>query len=41
MRHMSTVSFRTFGEGTVSIVGATPEEHQKKLNKLKISKQEK
>ena len=25
------VSFRTFGEGTVSIVGATPEEHQKKL----------
>ena len=29
------VSFRTFGEGTVSIVGATPEEHQKKLDQIK------
>jgi len=29
------VSFRTFGEGTVSIVGATPEEHQKKLEQIK------
>ena len=28
------VSFRTFGEGTVSIVGATPEEHQKKLEQI-------
>jgi len=28
------VSFRTFGEGTVSIVGATPEEHQKKLDQI-------
>ena len=26
--------FRTFGEGTVSIVGATPEEHQKKLEQI-------
>ena len=26
--------FRTFGEGTVSIVGATPEEHQKKLDQI-------
>jgi hypothetical protein len=31
--HVS-VSFRTFGEGTVSIVGATPEEHQKKLEQI-------
>ena len=28
------VSFRTFGEWTVSIVGATPEEHQKKLDQI-------
>ena len=28
------ISFRTFGEGTVSIVGATPEEHQKKLEQI-------
>jgi len=28
------VTFRTFGEGTVSIVGATPEEHQKKLEQI-------
>ena len=28
------VSFRTFGEGIVSIVGATPEEHQKKLEQI-------
>ena len=28
------VSFRTFGEGTVSIVGETPEEHQKKLDQI-------
>jgi len=28
------VSFRTFGEGIVSIVGATPEEHQKKLDQI-------
>ena len=28
------VSFRTFGEGTVSVVGATPEEHQKKLEQI-------
>ena len=28
------LSFRTFGEGTVSIVGATPEEHQKKLEQI-------
>ena len=26
--------FRTFGEGVVSIVGATPEEHQKKLEQI-------
>ena len=32
------VSFRTFGEGTVSIVGATPEEHQKKLEQIKNMK---
>jgi len=31
--HVS-VSFRTFGEGTISIVGATPEEHQKKLEQI-------
>ena len=31
--HIS-LSFRTFGEGTVSIVGATPEEHQKKLEQI-------
>ena len=28
------LSFRTSGEGTVSIVGATPEEHQKKLEQI-------
>ena len=28
------LSFRTFGEGTISIVGATPEEHQKKLEQI-------
>jgi len=28
------ISFRTFGEGIVSIVGATPEEHQKKLEQI-------
>jgi len=28
------ITFRTFGEGTVSIVGATPEEHQKKLEQI-------
>ena len=28
------VSFRTLDEGTVSIVGATPEEHQKKLEQI-------
>ena len=28
------LSFRTNGEGTVSIVGATPEEHQKKLDQI-------
>ena len=32
------VSFRTFGEGTVSIVGATPEEHQKKLEQIENTK---
>ena len=32
------VSFRTFGEGTVSIVGATPEEHQKKLDQIENMK---
>ena len=31
--HVS-VSFRTLGEGTVSIVGATPEEYQKKLEQI-------
>ena len=30
----SNIVFRTFGEGTVSIVGATPEEHQKKLDQI-------
>jgi len=28
------VTFRTFGEGVVTIVGATPEEHQKKLEQI-------
>ena len=28
------ISFRILGEGTVSIVGATPEEHQKKLDQI-------
>ena len=28
------LSFRTFGDGTVSIVGATPEEHQKRLEQI-------
>ena len=28
------LTFRTFGEGVVSIVGATPEEHQKKLEQI-------
>jgi len=28
------LSFRTSGEGTVSIIGATPEEHQKKLEQI-------
>ena len=28
------ISFRTFGEGIVSIVGATPEEYQKKLEQI-------
>jgi len=32
------VSFRTSGEGTVSIVGATPEEHQKKLEQIESIK---
>ena len=31
--HVNVV-FRTFGEGIVSIVGATPEEHQKKLEQI-------
>jgi len=31
--HVNVV-FRTFGEGVVSIVGATPEEHQKKLEQI-------
>tara|TARA_B100001123_G_C14799349_1_gene823746 strand:- start:33 stop:686 length:654 start_codon:yes stop_codon:yes gene_type:complete len=35
--HVS-VSFRTSGEGTVSIVGATPEEHQKKLEQIENMK---
>ena len=28
------LSFRTFGEGTISIVGATPEEYQKRLEQI-------
>ena len=32
------LSFRTFGEGIVSIVGATSEEHQKKLEQIKNMK---
>ena len=28
------LSFRTSGEGTVSIVGATPEDHQKRLEQI-------
>ena len=32
------VTFRTFGEGTISIVGATPEEHQKKLEQIESIK---
>jgi len=32
--HVS-ISFRTFGEGTVSIVGATPEEHEKRAEQVK------
>ena len=32
--HVS-ISFRTISEGTVSIVGATPEEHQKRLEQIK------
>ena len=32
------VSFRTFAEGTISIVGATPEEHQKKLEQIENTK---
>ncbi|MDC0063705.1 hypothetical protein OAJ67_01765 [Candidatus Nitrosopelagicus sp.] len=35
--HVS-ISFRTFGEGTVSIVGATPEEHQKSLERIESIK---
>ena len=35
--HVS-LSFRTFGEGTVSIVGATPEEHQKRLEQIENMK---
>ena len=35
--HVS-ISFRTFGEGTVSIVGATPEEHQKRLEQIENMK---
>jgi len=31
--HVS-LSFRTFGDGIVSIVGATPEEHQKRLEQI-------
>jgi len=31
--HVS-ISFRTISEGTVSIVGATPEEHQKRLEQI-------
>ena len=32
------LSFRTNGEGTISIVGATPEEYQKKLEQIKSMK---
>ncbi|MDC0857005.1 hypothetical protein OAP96_04215, partial [Candidatus Nitrosopelagicus sp.] len=32
------LSFRTFSEGTISIVGATPEEHQKKIEQIKNMK---
>jgi len=32
------LSFRTSGEGTVSIVGATPEEHQKRLEQIENMK---
>ena len=32
------LSFRTFGEGIVSIVGATPEEHQKRLAQIEDRK---
>jgi len=35
--HVNVV-FRTFGEGVVSIVGATPEEHQKKLDQIENMK---
>ena len=32
------ISFRTFTEGTISIVGATPEEHQKRVEQIKNMK---
>jgi len=32
------ISFRTVGEGTISIVGATPEEHQKRLEQIENMK---
>ena len=32
------ISFRTFSEGTISIVGATPEEHQKKIEQIENMK---
>ena len=35
--HVS-ISFRTFGEGIISIVGATPEEHQKRLEQIENMK---
>ena len=35
--HVS-LSFRTNGEGTISIVGATPEEHQKRLEQIESMK---
>ena len=35
--HVS-ISFRTVGEGTISIVGATPEEHQKRLEQIENMK---
>ena len=35
--HVS-LSFRTFGDGIVSIVGATPEEHQKRLEQIEDMK---